>query len=415
MTDNAGPGSDGDVSSPRPRAEPETPQREFHDITLYGRRPGFMHLVSAVLFLAVVTWVLVGGHVDLMHFVLLGIALLNLWLVASVFVLAPRIRIREGVFSLRAIRSWTTPATNVAAVALESGKLVVTFQDLSLAQHWTQRRSRKKRGKQYGCDLLTFRGAYSLKQAQQLQAALGLPHQPHDRFAEFEQTLQRLTPHVWVTPLLILINLAVFLAMLAAGADPLQPRAATMLAWGANSTPLTAGGEWWRLLTCTFLHFGLFHLLINLWILRDIGREAERLLGNVGFLISYLFAGVMGSVASIVWNQTQIGAGASGAVFGVFGMLLGYVTFQRGAIPMEVVREHRFSALTFLVLNVAIAWGIAWIDQAAHIGGFVTGVVSGVILGGPITRAARQRVWRNSILAVVAVVLTGLSVVLLPS
>ena len=74
--------------------------------------------------------------------------------------------------------------------------------------------------------------------------------------------------------------------------------------------PLTLDGQWWRLLTCTFVHIGIIHIGLNMWVLWDIGQLVERLTGNVGFLLLYLLSGLFGSLASVYWNPEVLSAGA---------------------------------------------------------------------------------------------------------
>lgn len=208
---------------------------------------------------------------------------------------------------------------------------------------------------------------------------------------QFLQRLNAATPRAVVTPALLAINIGVFLVMAALGIRVLGGRPDEYLRFGANFTPLTTGGEWWRLVTCTFVHFGAVHLAINLWALWDTGRLTERLFGNVGFAALYLFAGVAGSSASLLWNQQVIGVGASGAVFGVFGALLAYMTVHRGSIPANVINRLRASSSVFVVYSLLSGFTQAGIDNAAHLGGLVGGFATGLILARPLDPLTRHR------------------------
>ncbi len=86
-----------------------------------------------------------------------------------------------------------------------------------------------------------------------------------------------------------------------------------------------------------FLHFEVIHLLVNMWILRDIGRVVERLVGNAGFLLGYLISGFFGGVASALWHQSAVGAGRSRRS-SAFGMLLGFMLLHQQSIPAEVIK-----------------------------------------------------------------------------
>ena len=122
--------------------------------------------------------------------------------------------------------------------------------------------------------------------------------------------------NVSVTPVLLGLNVAIFGLMLAWGLHPMQPAMDDLIRWGANYGPKTTQGEWWRMFTCMFLHIGLLHLLFNMVALWNVGSFMGQLLGSMGFLVLYVVAGLLGSVASVAWNPFVISAGASGAIFG---------------------------------------------------------------------------------------------------
>src|SRR6059058_5001142 len=131
-------------------------------------------------------------------------------------------------------------------------------------------------------------------------------------------------PRPTVTRFLVGLNLTVFVAMAVAGVSALDPSGEALLPWGANFGPRTLSGEPWRLLTSTFLHFGIIHLALNMWCLWALGTLAEPLFGWAAFLLLYLLSGLGGSVLSMLVHPMVVSAGASGAVFGVAG---GVITF----------------------------------------------------------------------------------------
>jgi rhomboid protease GluP len=186
-----------------------------------------------------------------------------------------------------------------------------------------------------------------------------------------------------VTPLLIGANIAVFVAMLADGASVIAPRTEPFVAWGANYGLKTMNGEWWRLLTCMFLHFGILHLGFNMWVLWDFGRLVEPLLGKTSFALLYLVSGLLASVASLAWHPTAVAAGASGAVFGVVGALLGSLTYRRDYFPADALRGLRNSTLAFLMYNVIFGLVREGVDMAAHVGGLLAGICLGLLLSHP--------------------------------
>ena len=170
------------------------------------------------------------------------------------------------------------------------------------------------------------------------------------------------------------------------GADPWSTSSADAIKWGANYGHLTLGGEWWRLLTSAFVHFGTPHLVLNMVVLWSVGYLVEGLIGNVGFFVTYLLAAVLGSIASLTWNPYAVAAGASGAVFGVYGILLAYLVRARGSIPKELVRRLSRGAGLFVLLNLALGFAIKNIDVADHLGGLIAGFGGGLLFARPLGR-----------------------------
>ncbi len=227
-----------------------------------------------------------------------------------------------------------------------------------------------------------------------------------DARQQFLRRLHAATPRAVVTPALLAINIGVFLVMAAQGINVLGGRPEEYLRFGANFAPLTTSGEWWRLLTCTFVHFGIVHLAFNMWALWDTGRLTERLFGNCGFAALYLFAGVAGSCASLLWSQQVIGVGASGAVFGVVGALLAYMTVQRGSIPADILNRLRVSTSVFVIYSLFYGFTQAGIDNAAHLGGLVGGFAAGLILARPLDLLTRRRNLQRALLATLLAAVT---------
>lgn len=239
---------------------------------------------------------------------------------------------------------------------------------------------------------------------------------PDKHVADFQQALQAFTPRLIATPAIIWANIIVFAAMIYAGVDFFQPAVPSMLAWGANHGPLTENGQWWRLVTSMFLHFGILHLGFNMWILWDLGRIVERFVGNVGFVVVYFVSGIAGSIASLFWNPLVVSAGASGAVFGVAGTLLGLNTFRQDTIPAPVLKHLRNSMLTLLFYNLVYGMMATGIDMAAHIGGLVAGFLGGLVLSQPLSVAmVARRAARNVIVATVGASILPLSTLALPN
>ncbi|MFO7897783.1 MAG: rhomboid family intramembrane serine protease [Planctomycetota bacterium] len=197
----------------------------------------------------------------------------------------------------------------------------------------------------------------------------------------FHQALRAEVPWPWVTVLLVIANAAVFGAMVASGVHPFQPETRQILEWGGLHGPsVVFKGERWRLLTANYIHIGLLHILFNMWCLSAAGRFAERLFGNLAFLLLYTLSGIGGSVASLWADPSVVGAGASGAVFGVFGALVGFVLVRRRALPLLVSKPLLISLLVFIGGNLYFGFMVEGIDNAAHVGGLVTGFAAGMLL-----------------------------------
>lgn len=224
---------------------------------------------------------------------------------------------------------------------------------------------------------------------------------PQQAIAKFRQRLFEITPHTLVTPAIVAVNAVVFVLMVIDSGAIFAPDGKTLIDWGANFGPLTLDGQWRRLLTCTFVHIGLIHIGLNMWVLWDVGQLVERLTGNVGFLLLYLLSGLFGSLASVYWNSNVLSAGASGAVFGAFGGLMGFVLLRGDSIPKSILGRLRASGSSFLFYNLIFGLAIPGIDMAAHAGGFVSGFVCGLVLSQPLDRVTLlTRTWRNMVMAV---------------
>ena len=194
---------------------------------------------------------------------------------------------------------------------------------------------------------------------------------------------QRL-PGIPVTKLLVAVNLLVFAAMLVGGAGLWHSSNSVQLAWGANFGPATQDGEWWRLGTALFLHFGAVHLTLNLWALWDAGQLVERMYGHARFACIYFASGLAGNLLSLVAHRgLAISGGASGAIFGLFGALLIFLWRERHNLHPKEFRWFFWGAAGFALASLVLGLLVTGIDNAAHIGGFFSGILGGIIFAQP--------------------------------
>jgi rhomboid protease GluP len=160
------------------------------------------------------------------------------------------------------------------------------------------------------------------------------------------------------------------------------------LAWGASFGPATQDGEWWRLGTAMFLHFGLLHLAVNAWALWDAGRLVERLYGPFRFLALYLASGLAGNLLSLLAHGDHaVSGGASGAIFGIYGALLVFLWRERRQVHPLEFRWLFGGAVVFSAVTIGLGFTTERIDNAAHIGGLVSGTLLGLALAKPVGRS----------------------------
>ncbi|MCB0476951.1 MAG: rhomboid family intramembrane serine protease [Crocinitomicaceae bacterium] len=181
----------------------------------------------------------------------------------------------------------------------------------------------------------------------------------------------------FATSSLVWINTIIFVLMVVSGVHIMEPSVESLLNWGANFRPVTLDGEIWRILTSCFLHIGILHLVMNMYALLYIGAILEPIVGSLRFLIIYILAGIGGSVASIWWNELTVSAGASGAIFGMYGVFMALLLSN--IIPKAQKNSLMASIGVFVIYNLinGVKGGI---DNAAHIGGLLAGFIIGLIL-----------------------------------
>jgi rhomboid protease GluP len=207
---------------------------------------------------------------------------------------------------------------------------------------------------------------------------------------KFRQALEAIGARSVVTPALVVLNGLAFAWALYLGAGILTPHGAALIRAGSNFGPFTLDGQWWRLLSSLFLHFGLPHLLMNMWALWQSGRLAERLFGSLRFVLLYVFSGLCGNVASLFWNPAVNTAGASPALFGVLGALLAFVLRTGTRVPTEVSSGLRISGSVFVLYSLVNGLTHSGCENSALLGGLVSGFAIGWLLARPLNVEGRS-------------------------
>lgn len=217
---------------------------------------------------------------------------------------------------------------------------------------------------------------------------------PQSRFAQQPRTLLRISlQRPILTPAILAVLVAIFLLMTAIGGSLDATQNDQMLVqWGAKTNSLVFQGEWWRLITATFLHAGFLHILFNGYALYVIGMSLEAFIGRWRFAAIYFVSGLGGSVASFAFspwyavdNSAQQmgpipGVGASGAIFGLIGALGVYFALYRKLFG-KIGNIQFWNIVVVVVLNLGLGFsGILPVDNSAHLGGLAVGAALGYVL-----------------------------------
>jgi rhomboid protease GluP len=173
------------------------------------------------------------------------------------------------------------------------------------------------------------------------------------------------------------LNILIFLLMAFAGGSTNE---ATLVSFGVKFNPEIARGQWWRFITPIFIHIGLLHLFFNSYALWVVGPQVEKIYGTARFVILYLLAGVAGVYGSYFYHPQSISAGASGAIFGLFGVLLVFGIRYRDAIPPHVKRAVGTGVLPIILINLVIGLTVPGIDNSAHMAGLFAGAALALVV-----------------------------------
>lgn len=184
-------------------------------------------------------------------------------------------------------------------------------------------------------------------------------------------------PGFKVTPALMVMNLFMFLVLAISNLSLSNFSVQSGITLGANYGPMVLDGQWWRLVSSLFLHWSLMHLVFNTVSLLFLGRMIEPLIGHTTFLTVYLITGICSGLASLYFNQNVVSAGASGAIFGLFGV---FVSLLMSNLVRKDVRIQWLKSIgAILAINLVMGLFLP-VDNAAHIGGLASGVVIGLAL-----------------------------------
>src|SRR5690625_2339728 len=173
------------------------------------------------------------------------------------------------------------------------------------------------------------------------------------------------------TYILIVLNIFMFLMLeLNGGSMNME----NLIQSGAKYNPAIIDGEWWRIVSSMFLHIGAFHLIMNMIALYYLGMAVERIYGSTRFLIIYFLGGIGGGLTSFAFN-IHVAAGASGALFGLFGALLFFGIIYKRLFFQTMGK----SLIIILAINLVLGFIVPQIDMGAHLGGLIAGFMASCI------------------------------------
>lgn len=179
-----------------------------------------------------------------------------------------------------------------------------------------------------------------------------------------------------VTYTVIILNILVYLIEIIKSRNLIDINIYTLIQMGAKINILINRGEIYRLITSTFLHGGIMHILFNMSALNIIGKDVEYIYGSKKYILIYILSALSGSLFSYLFNPNSVSVGASGAIFGLLGAMLVFGLKEKNKIGKQYVKN----ILETLAINVIIGITISNIDNYAHLGGLIMGALSALIL-----------------------------------
>jgi len=206
---------------------------------------------------------------------------------------------------------------------------------------------------------------------------LGTTKEKVKRRRELKEILFLFTPskNYWATPIILDLNILISVIMIFSGVGIIEPRGNELIEWGANFKPITTDGQWWRLLSSVFVHAGLIHLAYNMFALFFIGPFLESSIGSKKFMIIYLLTGIIASFTSLAFHDSTISVGASGAIFGMYGLTASLMLLK--LLDKNLTAMLWVSIAIFIGLNLIMGLS-GGIDMAAHLGGLISGFIIGI-------------------------------------
>jgi rhomboid protease GluP len=208
-----------------------------------------------------------------------------------------------------------------------------------------------------------------------------------------------------VTTTIIAVNALVFVAMAFTGSSPIEPNIPDLIKWGANDGLATLLFQPWRMLTSNYVHIGILHIALNMWCLWSLGILAEKIFDRWTYLLVYTFCGITGSLVSIVLHPIRVGAGASGAIFGMAGALISALYLGHLPIHPSALKSTLKSLLSFAGYNLFFGAVVPAIDNSAHIGGLLCGLALGTALAPHLTSPPEERSTWNRWIFILAALL----------
>jgi rhomboid protease GluP len=198
------------------------------------------------------------------------------------------------------------------------------------------------------------------------------------------------------------VNIAVFFGMMVSTGNILQFSASSLLLWGGDFGPATISGEYWRLVTASFVHAGVLHIAVNTWCLYALGPVCERVFGRLQTVAIYLLTGTAGLLLSLAHDPRRLAVGASGAIFGIAGAVVAGAKFGELSLSSAQKKTLIYIVLIFFVISFAGGGPNSGIDNMAHIGGFISGLLMGFPLG---RLTGKRKLYQAGVYAVSCLVL----------